>query len=75
MNKRMAEESAQFDFQVGHIVKSPCRDCTHNKLPKCIKGCRLLQALQAMISRGVSSGKSHSAREAYSLSLADIKHN
>ncbi len=52
----------RFDFEIGYLVKSPCKECVHRKsLPKCSDECRLLERIQMMIARGVScSGRYHS---------------
>jgi len=28
------------------MMRSPCRECTTNKLPKCIVGCKVIAAFQ-----------------------------
>jgi len=54
--KRSPDTSQLFDFDVGCLMKSPCRDCPmKGDLPQCVKGCGLLNQIQAVLSSGVSS--------------------
>ena len=48
-----------FDFDVGCLVKSPCRDCPMKAdLPQCVMGCGLLQQVQSVLASGISSTRS-----------------
>jgi hypothetical protein len=45
----------QFDFEVGYLVKSPCKKCPHlAELPKCADSCRILDGIHSVLSRIVS---------------------
>jgi hypothetical protein len=46
----------QFDFEVGHLVQSPCRECARRKaaFPSCIRDCLLLDQIQTILAAGVS---------------------
>jgi len=46
----------KFDFEVGHLVKSPCRDCDRRKttFPACSEQCDTLAQVQSVISNAVS---------------------
>ena len=54
--ERSFDTSQVFDFDVGCLMKSPCRDCPmKDDLPQCVKGCGLLRQIQTVLSSGVSS--------------------
>ena len=41
----------KFDFEVGTLVKSPCRNCEdREKFPKCIDGCEHLDRIQTILA-------------------------
>jgi len=48
----------KFDFEIGYLVKSPCRECMERKkLPKCIDGCGDIDRIQAILAETVSCSK------------------
>jgi hypothetical protein len=62
--------SQKFDYDLGYLVKSPCRDCSTYKLfPACMDRCALLDRVQSVLSDSLSSVHNFSAAEAYSLPL------
>lgn len=45
-----------FDFEIGHLVKSPCKTCVLLKdFPKCFARCELLDKIQTILSQGIST--------------------
>lgn len=45
-----------FDFELGYLTKSPCLNCKNrSNLPKCHKGCLILDQIQTRLARGISS--------------------
>jgi len=45
-----------FDFEVGHLIQSPCKNChRYGIFPRCIAECRLLDEIQDVLSTVVSS--------------------
>ena len=60
----------RFDFDVGYLVKSPCRDCMDRiKLPKCADNCALLDSIQTRLARGISTTHTHSPLEPFAIYL------
>ena len=54
MEERFCENS--FDFDIGYLVKSPCRDCTtRDNLPDCIQGCDILDKIQTVLADSIPS--------------------
>ena len=54
--KQSPDKSRVFDFDVGCLMKSPCRNCPKKgELPQCVTGCGLLDRIQTILSKGVSS--------------------
>ncbi len=48
-----------FDFEIGYLTKSPCLNCENKKsLPKCHAECLVLDRLQTVLARGISSTRS-----------------
>ena len=70
MEERICENN--FDFDIGYLVKSPCRDCmTSDNLPDCIQGCDILDQIQTVLADSIPSEASFSPVETYNVP-ADI---
>ncbi len=58
----------RFDFDIGTLVKSPCRDCPYRSdIPGCVDNCRLIDRVQRILAAGISSTRTFSAFEDYAL--------
>jgi len=69
MEQRLSDTNS-FDFEIGYLVKSPCRDCgTREDLPECIQGCEILDQIQTVLVDSIPSEKSISALETYDVSI------
>ncbi len=45
----------RFDFEIGYLVKSPCKDCdTIQCFPKCMDACDLLDEIHSILSEAIS---------------------
>ncbi len=45
----------RFDFEIGHLVRSPCRGCSDRPaFPGCIDTCLSLDRLHEILSQGIS---------------------
>jgi hypothetical protein len=45
----------RFDFDVGYLVKSPCKGCDiRPEFPRCIDGCKLLDRIHGRLAKSVS---------------------
>ncbi len=65
MEQRLSEKNS-FDFEIGYLVKSPCRDCNSREdLPDCVQGCEILDQIQTVLADSIPSEKSISAVETY----------
>ena len=50
--------SYKLDFEVGHLVKSPCKGCDcRNIFPKCIKNCDIIDKIQTRLSESMSCAR------------------
>ena len=68
--KRPVFDDKSFDFDVGYLVKSPCKGCiSHRKFPECMDGCELLDRVQSALSDSISSVHSFSAVESFDVPL------
>jgi len=48
----------KFDFEVGYLIKSPCRECKERKtFPICIDECNILDSIQNILAEGISCTK------------------
>jgi hypothetical protein len=55
MQERLSENH-NFDFDIGYLVKSPCRDCLNrDDLPNCIQGCEILDKIQTVLADSIPS--------------------
>jgi hypothetical protein len=70
MGKRNDPIKRQFDFDIGHLKKSPCKEChMHPLFPGCSEDCRTLDRLQTTLARGVSTTHTHSPLEPFAILL------
>lgn len=45
-----------FDFEIGYLTKSPCIECENrSSLPKCHRGCQILDRVQTTLAKGIST--------------------
>ena len=68
MEQRLSENH-NFDFDIGYLVKSPCRDCiTRETLPDCIQGCQILDQIQTVLADSIPSETNFSPTETFDVS-------
>ena len=47
--------TCKFDFDIGYLVRSPCRSCTDiAKLPACSRACTQLERVQTLLADSIS---------------------
>ena len=60
----------KLDFEIGHLVKSPCHDCDQrNELPGCARTCGILRRIQLVLAETISCTQHYAALESSALSL------
>ena len=70
MNHRKFHTRRVMDYDIGHLVKSPCRDCAiRYQFPRCSATCDILDRVQTYLSQSISSCRSFSALEPYLIHL------
>lgn len=70
MNQRKSYSKRVLDYEVGHLVKSPCRDCaTRHRFPGCTSTCNILDRIQTHLAQSISSSRSFSALEPFLILL------
>jgi hypothetical protein len=48
-----------FDFEIGYLEKSPCRDCFERiNFPACADTCAILERIQTALAPGISTHRS-----------------
>ena len=73
-SKRPLVIHRRFDFEIGHLVKSPCRECRDRPLlPQCAAGCSLLDRIQTRLARGISTTHTHSPLEPFAIYLESVR--
>jgi hypothetical protein len=46
----------RFDFEIGYLVKSPCRACaSRSELPRCQDACQILDRIHEVMAQCVAS--------------------
>ncbi|MBW2516362.1 MAG: hypothetical protein JRE88_06230 [Deltaproteobacteria bacterium] len=61
-----AADNQNFDFNIGHLVKSPCKACpTRADFPGCMEECELLDQIQTVLSDSISSANNYSVMETF----------
>jgi len=59
-----------FDFEIGHLVKSPCKQCAMaGNLPSCANQCEKLHAIQRILSRTMSCSNGSASGEESALAM------
>ncbi|MFZ7128019.1 MAG: hypothetical protein ACOWWM_17815 [Desulfobacterales bacterium] len=55
---RLKPFQLRFDFEVGYLVKSPCRGCEDRfRFPGCAKNCGTLDKVQSLLSDTISCAR------------------
>ena len=58
----------RFDFDIGYLVKSPCRECTDRFLfPDCMDGCLPLDKIRTVLANSISCSRSFSSAESHAI--------
>ncbi len=66
----MTHYKHRFDFDVGYLVKSPCRDCENRPaFPDCWEQCEILDGIRETLRGAVSSTRGFSSLESFSIFL------
>ena len=59
----------KFDFDIGHLTKSPCRECDlQNHLPNCSENCQKLDRIQTLLIVSISCSNAFHHTEPYAIS-------
>jgi len=59
----------KLDFEIGHLVKSPCQECEHrDEFPGCARTCSTLRNIQVILAESISYTRHYSTLESSALS-------
>ncbi len=48
----------RFDFEIGYLVQSPCKECEIiHQFPKCMDTCELIDAIHLALAEAVSCSR------------------
>ncbi len=65
-----SSEKHSFDFNVGYLVKSACKECeTRESLPGCMDECNILEQIQGALSDSMSSANNYSVAETFDVPM------
>ena len=58
----------RFDFDVGYLVKSPCRDCADRyRFPDCMDNCLSLDKIRTVLANSISCSRSYPSAESHAI--------
>jgi len=58
----------RFDFDIGYLVKSPCRECIERYLfPDCMDSCISLDKIRTVLANSVNCSRSYSSVESHAI--------
>ncbi|MGA6925563.1 MAG: hypothetical protein WBY88_07775 [Desulfosarcina sp.] len=58
----------RFDFDIGTLVKSPCRECIDRPLfPDCMNRCLPLDKIRSILANSISCSRSYSSIESHAI--------
>jgi hypothetical protein len=65
----MTQYKKQLDIEVGHLIKSPCRECRdQDRFPGCARTCAILNEIQIILSTTVSCTRNYGSLEFFAAS-------
>ena len=58
MTQRKSYKKRVLDYEMGHLVKSPCRECaTRHQFPGCATTCSILDRIQSYLAQSISTAR------------------
>jgi len=58
----------RFDFDIGYLVKSPCRECVgRDQFPDCMDACPPLDKIRSVLANSVSCSRAHASIEYHAI--------
>jgi hypothetical protein len=71
---KQGKATQKFDYDIGYLVKSPCRDCdTYSKFPDCMDRCGVLNRVQTALCDRLSSLHNYSAVESFAVRMQVVE--
>ena len=62
------DNEKKFDFDIGHIIQSPCKTCDRsNQLPNCSENCKMIGKIQAILAGKISCSNEIPEKEPYTV--------
>jgi hypothetical protein len=64
----------RFDFDIGYLIKSPCRECAdHHLFPGCMDGCLSLNKIRSVLANSVSCSRAYTSVESHAIYQGSMK--
>ncbi|PID40932.1 MAG: hypothetical protein CR984_00680 [Proteobacteria bacterium] len=64
----------RFDFDIGYLIKSPCRECTdHYLFPGCMDSCLSLDRVRTVLANSVSCSRTCASVESHAIFQDSMK--
>lgn len=58
----------RFDFDIGYLIKSPCRECLgRDRFPECMDACSPLDRIRSVLANSVSCSRSQGTVEYHAI--------
>jgi hypothetical protein len=58
----------RFDFDIGHLIKSPCRECVdRDHFPGCMDTCLSLDKIRTVLANSISCSRTFSSLESHAI--------
>ena len=70
LDKNTNSNDQNFDINVGHLVKSPCKECEiRESFPTCIDDCQILEQIQSALADSMSTANNYSVAETFDVPM------
>ena len=70
LDKNTNSDNHNFDINVGHLVKSPCKECEiRESFPTCIDDCQILEQIQSALADSMSTANNFSVAETFDVPM------
>ncbi|MDA8142338.1 MAG: hypothetical protein M0036_27135 [Desulfobacteraceae bacterium] len=74
MNERKYYAKRVLDYEIGHLIKSPCKGCpVRYQFPRCMSACAILDRIQTRLAQSISTTKVLAPWESHQVLLEQPK--
>jgi hypothetical protein len=74
MNERKTDIKRVLDYEIGHLIKSPCKNCpVQHRFPGCMGACGILDRIQTHLAQSISTTRAFAPWEAHKVLMDQSK--